>query len=1065
MSSPVPKDPRQREIARRLEFLGGAPSTYFRDASELMSRPSELGSVTHLVAHLLRETEGALRGALREMVPEAERAEKGPDFHRRDIEPICDVLRIAADDGVRELWRSLTKRLHSVAHRSGLAAPRPLNQDFEEFWEGAQAVLHVVTKRVEASYAEQLPRIEELARGAPDLSRFRDAMLHSVVALDRFFDLAGVEWLGPLRDDHYFDRPPPLEANEDGQYVFPRWPPGPYLVRMADEDPQAIIEIGRNLQTDNPEAQQSLVEAACRINPADAIRMVAAIEGWLASTPVQWSLPYKTRDLIAGLIGAGFLEEGLSLTRALLTSPGASGDDGIAAEHLAWLVEEIFPTAGIGGLELAVEMLAAQLDSEGEGRAEYSSIWRPRIDAERLRGDRDTVVSAVRDAATTLATRGVPLAEILAVLEAPGLQIARRIALDLLARHPEPSLAEARLTDRDLLEDGACRREFKALAEAAFPDLTPSAKERLLGWIEEARPYAEEEDERRGRLWQLRILSALGPLPRRWADLRGDLEEEFGSLEPEPPELSRGGYIGALSPLPEDDLLAMGLGALVDYLADFEPEEGWEAPTREGLARTLEEAVAKEPGDFALAAGAFAKLDPSYARALLGGLKEALAQGRVFEWAQALELMRMMTTKSRESEVDALAALDRDPGWSWAWRGSIDLIIDGLYSKLSPIPRELRPRALEVIAFHLENPDPDVDEEGEERDPATVALGSLRCQALEAAVALALFDHRSEAAEHLDPDLARLLEDRLDPRREPSPAVRSVFGGRFSDLMVADERWAREHVEAIFPSEGAPRLWRAAWEGHVERSHPYPLLLEVLEPHYRRGVEEISAAANEDRYHDPDEALVAQLMSLYISGTLTLTEPGGLLPRFYELASAERRGQAISILGRSLENFSPLSPEVEERMRELVEWRLAALDESGDPDELEGWSWWFSSGEFDVEWSLDFLARMLRAGGSLGPDHMVADRLAVLSATYPLACVEVLTLVVEAGVRPWFVVGSEAEIETILVAALAGEGEAPGRARDLVNILVARGAIGFARLLPGREGKSASDGQSESAPE
>jgi hypothetical protein len=792
--------------------------------------------------------------------------------------------------------------------------------------------------------------------------------------------------------------------------------------------------------------------------------MVAAIEGWLASTPVQWSLPYKTRDLIAGLVGAGFLAEGLALTRVLLTSPGASGEDGIAAEHLAWLVEEIFPAAGIGGLELAVKMLATQLDSEGDGRAKYSSIWRPRIDAERLRGDRDTVVSAVRDAASTLATRHVPLAEILAVLEAPGLQIARRIALDLLARYPEPALAEARLTDRDLLEDGACRREFKALAEAAFSGLTLAAKERLLGWIEEARPYAEEGDDERGRLWQLRILTVLGPLPDRWAELRRELEEEFGPLDPEPPELSRGGYIGALSPIAEDDLLVMGVGAVVDFLANFEPEEGWEAPTREGLARTLEEAVAKEPADFALAAGAFAELDPTYARALLGGLKEALAQGKVFEWKQALNLMRMMTAKSRGSEAGALVALDRDPGWARAWRGSVDLIIHGLYSERSPIPPELRPQVLKVIAFHLENPDPDVDEEGAERDPVTVAVGSLRCQAVEAAVALALFDHRSGPAGSLDPDLARLLEDRLDPRHDPSPAVRSVFGGRFSSLMVADERWAREHVEAIFPSEGAPRLWRAAWDAHIERSNPHPLLLEVLEPHYRRGVEEISDAPDEDRHHDPDEALVAQLMSFYISGTLTLTEPGDVLPRFYELASAERRGQAISILGRSLENFSPLSPEVEERMRELVEWRLAALGESGDLEELEGWSWWFSSGEFESEWSLDFLARMLRAGGSLGPDHMVADRLAVLSATFPLACVEALTLVVEAGVRPWFVVGSEAEIETILVAALGGEGEAPGRARDLVNILVARGAISFARLLPGGEGRSPSDGQSESDP-
>ena len=1046
MPSPIPKDPHQREIARRLEFLGGAPSTYFRDACELMDRPATLGSVTHLVAHLLRETEGALRGALREMVPEAERPEReSEDFHRRDIGLICDALRISPEDGVREAWRSFAAKLHSGAHRQGLAAPRPLDRDFEELWDEAQAVLYVVTGRVEASYAEQLPRIEELARGEADLSRFRHAMLHSVVALDRFFELAGVDWLEPLRADGYFDHPPPLEPNEDGAFVFARWPPGPYLVRMASEALQSVLAIGQGLETDNPEAQQSLVEAACRMEPAQAAGLLETIEGWLANTPVQWNLSYKVRDLVVALIAAGLSDEGLALARALLISPGVAREDGVAGEHLGKLVEEIFPAAGIPGLELTVELLATRLDGE-RARAEYSSIWRPRIDAERMRDGRDAVISAVRDAAGTLALRGTDLGEILTVLERPGLQICNRIALDLLARRIDPKLAEARLLDRSLLEDASCRREYKALADAAFPQLSPGAREQLLGWIEEARPYTGEEERR--RLWSLQMLSGLDPLPEHWATLRAGLEEEFGTLDPEPPELSRGGYIGALSPLGEDDLQAMGVGAVVDFLASWEPEDGWEAPSREGLARNLEDAVAKDPGSFALAASAFAELDPSYTRALLGGLKEALAQGRVFEWPQPLELSRAITANPGRSEQEGVAALDRDPGWSWAWRSSLELILHGLCSDRHPIPSELRPAVSEVIAFHLENPDPDLagGDEGE-RDPASAALGSLRCRALQAAVALALFDHRGEPAGNLDPDLAALLERRLDPDREPSPAVRSVFGAHFADLMVVDEPWARKHLEAIFPLK-EPRLWRAAWDGYVERSQAHPLLLEVLGGHYRRAVEEISAASNEDWTHDPDEALVAQLMSHYISGTLALAEPDGLLPRFYEVASAERRAEAISILGRSLENFSPISAKVQERMRELVEWRLKALEEGGDPQELVGYCWWFSSGEFEAEWSLDFLRRLLGAGGSVGPDHMVADRLAELSTSYPLACVEALQLLVEAGVRPWFVLGSEEEIETILMTALSIEGEASWRARDLINVLVARGAVGFARLLP-----------------
>jgi hypothetical protein len=1048
MPSPVPKDPRQREIARRLGFLGGAPSTYFTDACALMDRAGELGAVTHLVAHMLREIDGALRDALREMVPEAERPVKeSKNRQRRDIAAICDALRITPEDPVRDLWLSFTDGLEKVAHRHGLAAPRPLDHDFEVLWVEAQAVLDAVTRRVEASYAEQLPRIEDLARGGPDLKRFRDGMLHSPVALDRFFALAGVEWLTPLHDARYFDRPSPLEPGEDGGIVFARWPPGPYLVRMAAEGPQIVIEIGRGLETDNPEAQQSLVEAALLMEPADGMALVATIEAWLAATRFQWTLSFVARKLVARLVGAGYVEGALGLARALLTSPGVAGEDGVAAEHLAWLVDEIFPAAGILGLELAVEMLGVQLGGE-EGRDRYSSTWRPRIDAERLRGDRDTVVSAVRDAAASLADGGVDLGEILAALERPGLQVSARIALDLLARRPERGLAGARLLDRELLEDSSYRREYRALAVAAFSDLGREDKERLLGWIEEARPWPEAEEAERRRFWQLLMLGGLGALPERWARLRAELEVEVGPIDPDPPELSRGGYIGDFSPLTVEKLAEMEVAAVLDFLATWEPGDGWESPGRAGLARNLVDAVATDPAPFALAAADFEALDPSYARALFGGLQEATEKKRVFDWAGPLGLARAITTKRGDDGQEGASTLEDDPGWPAAWRASVDLLLHGLYSKDLPIHAGLRPLVFEIVAFHLEAPDPYLDGAGEDRDPASVAVGSLRCQALEALISLALFDHRGDPDSRLDADLAALLVGRLDPVCEPAPAVRSVLGARFGDLMIVDEPWARRHLEAIF-QVAEPGLWRAAWKGFVERSQAHPLLLGVLGPHYRRAVEEISAGREEGALHDPDEALVAHLMGLYISGSLALAEPDGLLPRFYEVASSGRRAEAIGVLGRSLENFTPVPAKVEERMRELVEWRLAAIGSGGDPQELEGWSWWFSSGEFEVEWSLDFLRRLLAAGGTLGPDHMVAGRLAALADAHPLACVEALQLLIEAGVRPGFVIGSEEEIEAILLAALTADGEAPDRARDLINILVAGGAIGFRRLLPG----------------
>jgi hypothetical protein len=65
----LPTDPRQAETYRLLQLVGGEPAAYFRDACRLMAGDVRLEATTHVVAHLLRELDGALSGVLRPMVP------------------------------------------------------------------------------------------------------------------------------------------------------------------------------------------------------------------------------------------------------------------------------------------------------------------------------------------------------------------------------------------------------------------------------------------------------------------------------------------------------------------------------------------------------------------------------------------------------------------------------------------------------------------------------------------------------------------------------------------------------------------------------------------------------------------------------------------------------------------------------------------------------------------------------------------------------------------------------------------------------------------------------------
>ena len=510
-----PADPRQRGTYRLLQLVGGEPAAYFRDACRLMDREPRLEATTHVVAHLLREVDGSLAGVLRPTVDPARWPEPASqDAQRRRIDAICDALRIAADDDFRAAWRDYAGRLHRHAHRHGLAAPRPVDAEFRALWEDGQTVILRLSRQIEANFTATLPLIDRLAASDPDLRTLRSQVPHSTVALDRFFEQAGLAWLEPLWEAGYFDRPPPLAYNDDGSVGYQRWPQGRYLARVAADAPDAVIEICLAIETDNPEAHESLVDAALALEPENAARMVPAITRSLA-TPVQWGLPFKARDLIVHLVPGDAVDEGLAVLSALLENARARNDRRTAGHLVGELTPEIFPRAGLAGLELLSDRLAEEAAAESRGSHDYSYVWRPTLEAGRRQDLRDQLVSAVRDAAGAIVDADqTHLGAVMALVEAHDGSIFGRIGLDLLRRYPDTALVTARLTDRALFESIDLEREYTTLSREEFANLDPKAREAVLGWIEEGPRRGTKPDEEARKRWQLHMLDRLGPLAR-----------------------------------------------------------------------------------------------------------------------------------------------------------------------------------------------------------------------------------------------------------------------------------------------------------------------------------------------------------------------------------------------------------------------------------------------------------------------------------------------------------------------------------------------------------------------
>ena len=188
--------PRQESIARRLRQLGDGPVAFFIEACELLAEQPPRRTMTHLVAHLLREVESAVRSVLDSS---AERR-PGQDKHRASVVAVLDELGISCDEPVAEFWLGLTGEGNSAglaarAHRPALDAPREADGAFAEFTNGTEELLERVLGRFEDRYVGVFARLDELLSvtqpGAVHARRLRNNFPQNLATLSYFFARAG----------------------------------------------------------------------------------------------------------------------------------------------------------------------------------------------------------------------------------------------------------------------------------------------------------------------------------------------------------------------------------------------------------------------------------------------------------------------------------------------------------------------------------------------------------------------------------------------------------------------------------------------------------------------------------------------------------------------------------------------------------------------------------------------------------------------------------------------------------------------------------------------------------
>jgi hypothetical protein len=927
-----------------------------------------------------------------------------------------------------------------------------------------------------------------------------------------FFErLSSPDWIRPLRQHGLFENPPPLEIDDRGIRAEP-WPPSKYLARVASKSPEQVLDVILAVSTSNERVHEDFARAAASM-PAYLARRWAAQELlWLRQTSrLYFLLPRELVGLVATLAAGNEADLAVAISEELfrpLPAPsevaGLLNLDSAAPRFSKWDYGDLLARAAMATVQVApagtvrtlVHLLARAIGLAFQGGSEpteddLSFLWRTRV-ANSERDDRNiqqALVSTLRDAAIKVREDGlVSDAQLLEILSQGGTAVFRRISMSVWGQPPpaDPPTIERLLVDRDQLFEPEPSPEYRELLHNSFHRLDLTGQQTVLGWIDEGpdlQIYRETRIQTTGEIptesdteayvarWRIRRLQLIsGDLPREWARRYEQLVERYG-----PSEFVTSFEVqmewGPKSPVPFDNLLSRPDDDLISLLRDFQGEaDDWLGPSPEGLARELSASAEKDPGRISRLAPRLIGLRPVYVQWALIGLATAVRNGNAVDWTSLLELLEYVTPMREEfTEGDE----ENYGRWEWVNKDVASLLHAGFESTRFSVPFELRARAWRIVESLSGDPEPSrVYEErygGSNMDPMMLALNTTRGQAMFAVVAYALWVHRAKedgsysptsTAFDMMPEVREVLDRHLDPYRDPSVAVRAVYGRSFPWLALIDEGWASQATRLIFPEddEAGGELRDAAWHSYVLYNQPRDAMLQILRAQYSQAVDRLNAEPRPWRWvgggpRSPEQHLAGHLMTFYLRGVLDLAEANGLLERFFADASPEVRAFAIEFIGRGLRQMESLEDVTRERLERLWDWRIGEAEQSRREDrrkEVAAFSWWADADSLSPEWRIAHLERVLAVGGSIKDDSVTLAAIAKLAHHFPARSIRLLRTFLELVRGGWTIEANTPEIKSILHTCLtSGDPGAIADVQDTVHWLGSLGYWTFRELLRG----------------
>ncbi len=963
------------------------------------------------------------------------------------------------------------------------------------------------------TYTKQIDQIvSKKTIVADDIKGIKKHVPLNQTTMGYFFDkLDHPECLLILEKNDFFKYPKrPLE-HESGGVSFPLWPPMTYLVKMSKvkstQDDVARICLG--IETDNINTQVQILEIALNLPPKRSIDIINKSYGWLDQIN-SWFHPEKYGQLLIHLTKGGHKTEAVELAKKVLAlkpdprtpakidsytfshDPVALFDDW----HYEKILKESYPKfvdhVGMEALKVLFDLVVdyvrlSNVDKKDGSKDDYSKIWRPAIEdnsQNHEHGVRDVLITATRDICEYfLKSHPDQIMSIVKELESRGLNILNRLALHLLRLFPtsaEKKIEEKLMNEEEFEDNSRLTHEYFLLAETHGKILNKKQRGQIWSWImsgadieqlkkwklQNGQKYTDEDGQKYVRSWRMYHLMPFQHIDSSWQKYYDELVKEFG--QPKYPTFSswsEGGSWGPTSGVTAEQLKKMSPEEVVTFLKTWQPPANDPLDhSREGTGRQLTEEISSEPGRWAESAQSFITLDATYVRSYLGGFRESLKQGKKFEWKPILEICQIILEKPAEiKDRKGSMPFGDDPDWSWCRNTIVDLVNEGLSDHAGKLSLEHRAQAWKIIEILTNDSDPTPKREEEyltssKEDPLTLAINSIRGDAVLAAIQYGVWLKGFESKENQEkwslakqaPELSRLLASHLDIKKEPSLAIRAVYGEKLGTLAWLDYKWVDNNQNLIFPKAlEQQRYFDASWEAYITFVHAYNNVFKILQSQYERAVIEVGKHADAKHHlENPDQSLSHHLTIFYWRGLVSLDK--GLFADFYESANVELKAEILDFIGRVAKKDKEVPQEVIDKFIALLEQRIAITKKNnGDVQEFENISWWLASQKFDEEWILERLLEVLEMGCDLEGEHLVMEEFVNIANRFPLQVIKCSRLMVENNKKEWGILDLHGNLRAIFEIVLKSNNkEAENAAVEFIHRLAARGHLEFKDLLP-----------------